>query len=387
MKLADYIPANRELLLEEWEQTARALKPTHIALDSEELRDWAHEMLLGIAEAMQDSGPVQEHGREIPEPGSSGRLSQSAHAHALDRLAQGFNLTEITQEFCAFRATVVRLWTREMGAVDREAVDELVRFNDAVDQALTDSLDRFSTRLERARDLFIGALGHDLRSPLAAIASSAEFLLMAADRLEPQQMKAVVRLRNSATRMRRMIGNLLDFTRTRLGAALPLLTSTMDVGATCEEIVAELGAYNPERDLRLTLAGDLRGTWDQARLEDALSNLISNALKHGRADGPVTVDVLGEADEVVVRIHNEGEPIPREMQRAIFDPLVCGESRAAEQRRSDDGLGLGLYITNEIIQAHGGRIEMSSNRRAGTTFEVRLPRAAAPRQGDRVSSG
>jgi signal transduction histidine kinase len=187
--------------------------------------------------------------------------------------------------------------------------------------------------------------------------------------------------------MRRMIGNLLDFTRTRLGAALPLLTSTMDVGATCEEIVAELGAYNPERDLRLTLAGDLRGTWDQARLEDALSNLISNALKHGRADGPVTVDVLGEADEVVVRIHNEGEPIPREMQRAIFDPLVCGESRAAEQRRSDDGLGLGLYITNEIIQAHGGRIEMSSNRRAGTTFEVRLPRAAAPRQGDRVSSG
>ena len=387
MSLSDYITDNMELLLEEWEQAARVIKPRHLTLDEQELRDWAHEMLRAIAEEMERSSPVQVDEREIPEPGASARLAESAHAHALERLGQGFNLTEITQEFCAFRATVARRWTGEMGEADRDAIDELVRFNDAVDQALTDSLDRFSTRLERARDLFIGALGHDLRSPLAAIASSAEFLLMAADRLEPQQMKAVVRLRNSATRMRRMIGNLLDFTRTRLGAALPLLTSTMDVGATCEEIVAELGAYNPERDLRLTLAGDLRGTWDQARLEDALSNLISNALKHGRADGPVTVDVLGEADEVVVRIHNEGEPIPREMQRAIFDPLVSGESRAAEQRRSDDGLGLGLYITNEIIQAHGGRVEVTSNRRAGTTFEVRLPRAAAPSQGDRAPSG
>lgn len=382
MSLADYIAANMELLLEEWEQAARAIKPPHIVLDKEELRDWAHEMLLAIAEAMRDSGPVQEHEREIPEPGTASRLSESAHAHALDRLGQGFNLTDITQEFCAFRATVVRLWMRDMSELDREAMDELVRFNEAVDQALTDSVDRFSTRLERARDLFIGALGHDLRSPLAAIASSAEFLLLAADRLESQQMKAVVRLRNSATRMRRMIDNLLDFTRTRLGGALPLVASPMDVGETCEEIVAELGAYNPARDLRLRLSGDLSGTWDQARLEDALSNLISNALRHGRGDGPVTIDVLGEADEVVVRIHNEGEPIPREMQKAIFDPLVCGE-----QRRSDDGLGLGLYITNEIVQAHGGRIELTSSRQAGTTFEVRLPRAPAPRPGDRASSG
>jgi signal transduction histidine kinase len=387
MSLSDYITDNMELLLEEWEQAARAIKPPHIVLDKEELRDWAHEMLLAIAEEMERSSPVQVDEREIREPGTSARLSESAHAHALERLGQGFNLTEITQEFCAFRATVARRWTGEMGEADRDAIDELVRFNEAVDQALIDSLDRFSTRLERARDLFIGALGHDLRSPLAAITSAAELLLVAADRLENQQMKAVVRLRNSATRMRRMIGNLLDFTRTRLGGALPLLASTTDVGKTCEEIVAELGAYNPERDLRLKLSGDLTGTWDQTRLEDALSNLISNALKHGRGDGPVTIQARGEADEVVVRIHNEGDPIPREMQKVIFDPLVCGQARAGAQRRSDDGLGLGLYITNEIIQAHGGRIELTSTRQAGTIFEVRLPRAPAPRPGGGAPSG
>lgn len=362
-----------ERLLEEWDRSAREIKPQHVALTKEELRDWAQEMLLGIAEATACE--------------QSAQLSESAHAHARDRLGQGFNLTEITREFCALRATVVRMWTRETGLARCDAIDDLVRFNEAVDQALASSLDRFSIRLERARDLFIGALGHDLRSPLAAISSAGEFLLLAADRLESQQTKAIVRLRNSATRMRRMIDDLLDFTRTRLGGGLPLLPADTDLGATCEEIIAELGAYNPERDLRLELAGDLKGTWDRARLEEALSNLISNALKHGREGGPVTIVVRGEGEEVVVSIHNEGDPIPRAMLQAIFDPLVRCDVDRDGLRRPSDGLGLGLYITKEIIEAHGGRIGLTSTRQAGTTFEVRLPRAPAPRPGDRASSG
>ncbi len=202
--------------------------------------------------------------------------------------------------------------------------------------------------------------------------------MLSIDRLDDQQTKSVVRLRRSALRMRRMIDELLTFARTRLGGDLPLSRAEADLGDIVRRMAEEAEGFHPGCDLHVELAGDLMGCWDGARLEESISNLLSNALKYGRKDGRVTVQACTAGPEVVLTVHNEGDPIPADMQQVIFDPLVRGNVQDPESRRRDSGLGLGLYISQRIAEAHGGHIELSSSAGDGTTFELRLPRRASP---------
>ncbi len=374
MQLAEYIRNNTELIISEWESHARHLRPAR-RLTPRQLRDWAAGMLAAMAEHMERTEPEQA---QEPEPGGAAPdLTRTAHAHAMERLSQGFTPNELVSEFGALRATVVRYWTAEIGdGAGRADLEDLVCFDAAVDRTLTESIDRFSTAVQRSRDLFVAALGHDLRNPLAAIFSVSEYLMLTADRLDDQQTKSVVRLRNSALRMRRMIDELLTFARTRLGGALPLSKTSADLGDICARMVEEAEAFHPGCEVRVALAGDLRGRWDAGRLEEAVSNLLSNALKYRQRGTPVTVEARGERAEVVLAIHNEGDPIAPEMQQAIFDPLVRGSVEEGNGRRREGGLGLGLYISQRIAEAHGGSIELRSAAGTGTTFELHLPRDA-----------
>ena len=134
---------------------------------------------------------------------------------------------------------------------------------------------------------------------------------------------------------------------------------------------------HPLATIQLRCPG-LRGTWDRDRLEQVFSNLIGNALAHGSPDKPVTVTAGAEALRVWVQVHNEGPPIPQELQSALFSPFRMGERSS----RSPAGLGLGLYISNEVILRHGGRIEVRSTEAEGTTFRVVLPTEAIGNTGD-----
>ena len=115
---------------------------------------------------------------------------------------------------------------------------------------------------------------------------------------------------NSGTQMSKLIDNLLDFTRTRLGQALPVNRLEIDVAPVCQRVVAELSTAYPDRTIELSCSEYLRGSFDETRIGEMLSNLIANAIQHGDPTTPITVAVSLEADHIVFRVHNEGTPIP-----------------------------------------------------------------------------
>jgi PAS domain S-box-containing protein len=221
----------------------------------------------------------------------------------------------------------------------------------------------------RFREHFVSIVGHDLRNPLTAIVTSAQ-LLLRAGALNPRQARVVGRVASSADRMARMIDDLLDFARTRLGGGFPIHPRRIDLRELTEHAVEELLLAYPARSVRVVTAGaDPWGNWDPDRLAQVVSNLVANAIQHSPDDGDVNVSLSGDDQVLVLRTHNGGAPIPREVLPHIFEPGRRGDARAG-------GLGLGLYIVEQIVLAHHGSIEARSSKEEGTTFTVVLPRKA-----------
>jgi PAS domain S-box-containing protein len=229
------------------------------------------------------------------------------------------------------------------------------------------------SRVQQFQERFLAILGHDLRNPLAAISMGASLL-----RVHGAQDAASVRILDrvdaSASRMSRMIEQILDLTRSRLADGLVITRTTMDLCAMLRAVVDELQTAHPARELELRCPA-ISGAWDRDRLEQLFSNLVGNAIHYGAPEHPITVRARPEGDAVVVEVHNRGIPIPDELQPKLFDPFRRG---ARDSRTGTTaGLGLGLYISREIVIAHRGEIEVASNASQGTTFTVRLPMSPA----------
>ena len=220
-----------------------------------------------------------------------------------------------------------------------------------------------AARTARFREHFVGIVSHDLRNPLTAIVTSAHLLLRYGE-LPERQARVVARIASSADRMARMIDDLLDFARSKLGGEFPIHRRRIDLRQICEQTVEEL-EFAFTRQVKLEANGDLWGDWDPDRIAQVISNLVGNAVQH--SDGDVKVTLRGEADVVVLETHNGGPPIPHEVLSHIFEPGRRGDARSG-------GLGLGLFIAQQIVLAHGGSIEVTSNDGDGTKFTVALPR-------------
>jgi PAS domain S-box-containing protein len=221
------------------------------------------------------------------------------------------------------------------------------------------------------REQVIGILGHDLRNPLGAVRALASLLLRRQD-LAENVRECVAEIGRAGQRMLEMIETLLDFTNSRFRGGLPIAPIPMDLHAVCRGVVGELLAAEPSRSIELHLDADGHGIWDPARMGQVVSNLVANALEHGRADGPVHVSVGGTEEDVVLEVENQGAVIPAGLRAVMFEPFCRGSThRDASQAR---GLGLGLYIVGQIVSGHGGSIDVDSTDE-GTTFTVRLPRA------------
>src|SRR5690606_28830179 len=164
-----------------------------------------------------------------------------------------------------------------------------------------------------------------------------EYLLNSGENLSHEQTKTLIRLRSSVDRMAKMIADILDFTRTRLGGSLPVSLDDMDLGETLRLVIDELRSYHPGRVLTLSMSGDLRGTWDRTRIEQVATNLISNALQYSPPGSPVTVVARDAGEEVTFSVHNSGEPIPQEARPVLFDPLVRGGPEARTRRSRQNG--------------------------------------------------
>ncbi|MEW5852306.1 MAG: ATP-binding protein [Myxococcota bacterium] len=255
-----------------------------------------------------------------------------------------------------------------------QIVAGVVAYTDITDRK---QMERQLEEAARMRERFMGILGHDLRTPLTVILMCTHLLQrMAVDAERP----LLQRIEANARRMERLVRDLLDLTRIRAGG-IPVVPKAMNLVESCHAVVEEARAAHPGQEIRLEVEGDCHGVWDPDRLTQVVSNLVSNALNHGLPGGRISVVLHGEATSVVLEVHNEGAPIPPTLLPHLFEPFR--RAREPAPSSADSGLGLGLYIVREIVQAHGGEVSVRSSAEAGTTFTVRLPRRAEHRPGPR----
>jgi PAS domain S-box-containing protein len=224
----------------------------------------------------------------------------------------------------------------------------------------------------RYSELFTGVLAHDLRNPLGAITTAAHLALMRQEGEGDRNAKPLSKIVASGQRMERMIDQLLDFTRARVGGGIEILVRDANLADLCSQAIGEVELVYPDRSIPCSFVGDQGGTWDPDRLLQIISNLVANASQHGRPGSPVTVRLDGlQREAIVLEVHNLGT-IPEALQPTLFDPF-----RGTRHRRDHSrGLGLGLFIVKELVRAHGGSVEVKSTEPDGTTFTIQLPRRA-----------
>jgi signal transduction histidine kinase len=289
------------------------------------------------------------------------------------------------------RALTDRNLTDERGDADARAADlreanaqmvaTTLRAHDLADEAdaarqRAEMNERELREIAEFRELFIGILGHDLRTPLMSISMSTERLI-GRGKLDAPDAAIVARINRSVQRMTRMIMQLLDLTRARLGGGMPIERGPADIGDICEHVVDEF-----DTGVQLEVEGDVTGYWDADRMTEVFANLVGNAVHYATPDTPVIVKASAANGDVVVEVVNQGPEIPAHVLPHIFEPF----RQAGYQVKSAAGnLGLGLYIAHEIVRAHGGTIEARSTGGL-TSFVVRLPRKPASSQAMAVAA-
>ncbi len=379
MRLAQFITANLEEILREWEAFAQSLLESGQQMTSLALRDHASQILRAIALDIEEAQSDLEQAYK-----SKGyvRIAEAtrtaAMTHGAMRYLAGFDLRQLAAEFRALRASVLRLWLKSAALGEDQALYQVTRFNEAIDQALAESISNYSNEVARSRDTFLAILGHDLRSPLSAIANSGLYLGSPGLLPPGPALEAAWRIQRSAGKMSAMIRDLLEYTRTRLGRAIPISPEPASMGQICAIAFDEIRAAYPERTFNLDTSGELEGEFDSQRVQQVLSNLLNNAVQHSARNQPITLSARGERELITVQVRNYGATIPPDQLQVIFNPLVqIPPSHVTEDDDPSTHLGLGLYIAQQIVARHGGTMIAESTQENGTVFSARLPRRQA----------
>ena len=372
MKLATFITENMDCILSEWEAFATTLEPAASQMSPLALRDHAKGILTAIVLDIRTRQNAQEQLQKsqglAPEPEGA---ASAASIHGGLRHDSNFSLVQLSAEFRALRATVLRLWLPQVSTMSSSTNDEMVRFNEAIDQALAESVVTYSARADHTRELFLAVLGHDLRAPLSTLSMAGQ-LLMSEATPAAQVGPIGLRIERCARLMSIMVDDLIGYTRTQLGAGMPTMLLDTDLRSICEAAVEDALATHPGSDFDVALVGDLVGQYDGVRMHQLMTNLLINAAQYGGRSAPVLLRARADADTVIIEVTNQGNTIPADSLQSIFRPLI--QLPAEGDARPGTSLGLGLFIAREIALAHGGTIVVSSNEMQGTTFTVRLPR-------------
>lgn len=381
MRLAHFILANTEAILVEWEAFARSLLHGE-TMTITALRDDAGSILRATAHDMQRHQSVQEQESKSKGDGGAGgaesdRLDHASESHGVERVGSGFHITDVVAEYRALRASVLRLWRESSPQPNANDIEDITRFDESLDQSLARGVGSYSKRIDESRHMFLAILGHDLRNPLASIRMTAQ--LVSRQSQDPATRDAMSMIRKDSDAILGLVADLIDFSSSGLGRRMPLNRQPFNLGELCGEVVSSCRNAHPGRTIRFHSDGDVNGVWDAGRMRQVITNLIGNAIQHGAPEGPIdlTVESQGEpSDEpvVVLRVHNEGQPIPASLLPTIFDPLKRYTSRESAAHRTAGSIGLGLYIVREIVEVKKGTVTVTSTAEGGTTFTVRVPR-------------
>ncbi len=373
MRLADYIEGNLGRIVAAWEDFAGTLVPAAQGMKSLELRDHAEGILRACVSDLRT--PQTREAQSAKSRGLAPTLPDApetaAQTHAILRAKHGFDIEQLASEYRALRASVLRLWL-DTQPTHASTLDDVVRFNEAIDQALAESIVFFRRQVERTRNLLLGMLGHDMRTPLQTIQLTARMLadLNAGGPVSTSAERLIA----SGAQMQHLLDDLLDFSRTQLGLGIRVIPKPVNLEAVCAQELDQIRAGHPDHRLELAVSGDCSGSWDARRLRQVVCNLVVNALKYGDPAEAVRVELNGAGDDVQLKVRNVGGLPEASGAGGLFEPLSRGAPSGADA--SDTSLGLGLFIVKEIIRAHGGTVDGESND-GETVFTICLPRNAA----------
>jgi signal transduction histidine kinase len=372
MRLPDFILENLEPILQAWEDFARTIETPGEELDSVGLRDHAEQMLRAIVSDLRTKQTRQEQIAKAQGQAPADDQETAAETHAMTRLMAGFTIDQMVSEYRALRTSVVSQWMRKVKDGTPINVDDMTRFHEAIDQALAESIASYSRAVEASRNMFLGILGHDLRTPLGAILLGADVLRRSQD-AGARATKIANQIYTSVRRASQIVGDLLDLTRCQMGPGIPVKTADIDLAPLCQRVIEEIRTFHPEAIVMFDAKTPVAGQFDGARMEQVFSNIVSNAVQHGDTTRPIQVELGIREDFAVFTVHNSGEAIPEDVLPFIFNPMGRFSQRTAINHGPTEGLGLGLFIASEIVASHGGSIEVSSDTEHGTVFSVRVP--------------
>ena len=378
MRLSQFIREHLEPILVEWEAFARSLFETSATPSKVALRDHARLILLAIAKDIECA--QTEAQRDAKSKGIEDFQfvnDTSAATHGALRQLVGFDLVQLTAEYRALRATVLKRWKTTLDVIDARILEEMTRFNESIDQALSESVVAYSERVSNSRDTFLAVLGHDLRGPLSAVRACLE-VTGRRNSTAAQIVKASKIGKRGVAATRALITDLLEYTRSRLGKGIEVVPTLGDLSAVCQETFDELRAAHPTRALTSQIPCGVEAEFDAPRIRQVLHNLLGNALQHGDPELPIELALRSTGNKVEIAVRNRGKPIPADAMPTIFNPLVqVPLADGVADGRPTMSLGLGLYIAREIATGHGGTITVKSSVERGTVFTVRLPNKAA----------
>ena len=362
-----------EAIVAEWEEFASTLFSSRQQMTSLALRDHVKEIMEAVVTDIraaqskeQQTAKSKGHAPKILEAPET-----AAQTHGVLRARCGLNINQLVSEYRALRASVLRLW-EESGEIDPQGFQDMIRFNEAIDQALSESVDFFAAKVEESRNLLLGALGHDMRSPLQAILLTARNLARSNTGLDLP--KAAERLVRSGAAIQSLLEDLIDFSRANLGQGTAVEPQECDIGLIFADEVEQQRVAHPGARIDLTVEGEVRAKCDARRLQQVLRNLITNAIAYGFQGTPVTVSLKRTTVGISFSVTNRGQSIDRNVLTRLFDPLkrgLCDEGQGADRH-----MGIGLYIVREIALAHGGEVQVQSEADE-TRFTVNLPRDPA----------
>jgi signal transduction histidine kinase len=369
MRLADFIVRDMQAIVLHWEEFASTRNPGASRMTQLELRDHIQEILIAVAKDLSTSQTPEAQAAKSMGLAPPPALETAAQTHGLMRARGGFDIKQIASEYRALRASVLHLWTNSC-VPEPPNQEDMIRFNEAIDQALAESIVFFSDKVDEARDLLLGMLGHDMRTPLQSILMTATYLgrLNAGEKVS----EAATRLISSGSRMKGLLDELVEFNRANLGLGLHASPTNVDLADLFADELQELRAAYPGRELSLEVTGNSKGYWDGPSLQRLLGNLVVNAVKYGDVDSPVRIVIADGGEILRFEVRNTGPTIDPSALQRFFEPLQRGQHQD-HKYDPNAGLGLGLYIAREIAKANGGQIEASAQGRE-TVFSVRLPR-------------
>jgi signal transduction histidine kinase/ActR/RegA family two-component response regulator len=396
MRLADFILGNIEPILAEWEVFARGIWPG-AATDPVTLRDHAEEILRATALDMKSDQTAKQQSDkskgEGPDDQAHRSVNRASVMHAEARVGSKFELGAVIAEYRALRASVIRLWRDSAPDTDLRDLDDLTRFNESIDQSLTEAVHGYAEKVardreellgnehaarmeaetsNRAKDMFLATLSHEMRTPLNAIVGWISILRSKGSEDEDMVEGLAVIERNTKAQVQ-LIEDVLDVSRIVSGK----LRLEMRPCELVEIINAGIDVVRPgaeARDITLDVQLDPaanRATCDATRIQQVIWNLVSNAIKFTPKGGKIRVTLARDKSSLQIEVSDNGQGISPELLPYVFDRFRQADSSS---RRKFGGLGLGLSIVKHLVEMHGGTVEARSpGEGLGSTFIVRLP--------------